>query len=97
MMGWGHHMSAGGWIFSIGAMLIVLGLVVAAIGWLIAARGGRAGSTATASSSARETLDRRLASGELRVEQYEQLRAALSDGRAATPDPRPPHPAGTPV
>lgn len=92
-MYWGHHMSAGGWIFSVAATLIVIGLVVAAIVWLV---GGRGGSTATA-ASAREILDRRLASGELRVEQYEQLRAALSDGQAAAPDPRPPHPAGTPV
>jgi uncharacterized membrane protein len=96
MMYWGHHMSAGGWIFSVVATLIVIWLLVAAIVWLNSALGGRGGSTATA-SSAREILDRRLASGELRVEQYEQLRAGLSDAQAATPDPQPPHPAGAPV
>ena len=96
MMYWGHHMTTGGWIFSVVATLIVIGLVVAAIVRLTPAPGGRRGATA-APSPAREILDRRLASGELSVEQYKELRAALLDGRAATPDARLPHPAGTPV
>jgi uncharacterized membrane protein len=95
-MYWGHHMSTGGWFFSVVATLIVIGLLVAAIVRLTSGLGGRGGSTATV-SSAREILDRRLASGELRVEHYEQLRAALSDGQAATPDPQPPSPGGTTV
>ena len=94
MMYWGHHMTTGGWILSVVATLIVIGLVVAAIVRLTSARG----DAAAASLSAREILDRRLAGGELSVEQYEQLRAALLDSRAATPEAqRPQHPAGTPV
>jgi uncharacterized membrane protein len=89
-------MSTGGWFFSVVATLIVIGLLVAAIVRLTSGLGGRGGSTATVSST-REILDRRLASGELRVEQYEQLRAALSDGQAATPDPQPPSPGRTTV
>jgi uncharacterized membrane protein len=96
MMYFGHHMSTGGWVFSIFATLIVIGLVVAAIVWLVSALGGRAGAAASA-SSAREILDRRLASGELPLEQYEQLCAALSDGHAPTPAPQPPGPVGAPV
>lgn len=96
MMYWGHHMTTGGWIFSVVATLIVIGLVVAAIVRLTSAPGGRGGAAA-APLSAREILDRRLASGELSVEQYEQRRAALLDSRAPTPDAQQPqHRAGTP-
>jgi putative membrane protein len=99
MMYWGSHMSAGGWIFSIFGTLIILGLIVAAIAWLIGDRGGQAvsgGVQAASGESAREVLDRRLASGELDLEQYNQLRAALVDGQATTPDARPPRPASMP-
>lgn len=95
MMYWGHHMTTGDWIFSVVGTLIVIALAVSAIVWLTSAVGDRGGATAAA-SSAREILDRRLASGELPVEQYEQLRATLCDGQAATPDPQPPRPASAP-
>jgi putative membrane protein len=90
MMYWGNHMTTGGWIFSIFGTLIILGLIVAAIVWFIRDRGSQtaSGGTQTASGeSARAILDRRLARGELNLEQYNQLHATLADKQAKTPDP----------
>jgi|SRR5579871_4575154 len=94
MMYWGNHMGAGDWIFSILGTLIILALIVGLIVWLVSP-GSRSETGPTASrESAGEILDRRLASGELTVDQYRQLRAALDDS-ARTPDARPPRdPAG---
>jgi uncharacterized membrane protein len=95
MMSWGNHMGTGGWIFSILGTLIIIGLIVALIVWAASLRGDRSGSTTAADGSAREILDRRLASGELTAEQYEQLREAL-DAAPSTGDPRSAAPAGAP-
>jgi putative membrane protein len=94
MMYWGDHMSTGDWVFSLLGTLIVLALIVATIVWLVSTLSDRGRGTNASAPSAREILDRRLASGELTVEQYEQLREALSDGQSATRDPQPPRPAG---
>jgi uncharacterized membrane protein len=79
MMDWNGHMTAAGWILMIIWTLVIVGLIAGVIYWLVATR-----ETATQrpdSSShepgAQEILDRRLASGELTVEQYEQLHDAL--------------------
>ena len=96
MMYWGDHMGTGGWIFSILGTLIILGLVVGLIYWAVTASGQR-GNTATATEETpREILDRRLASGEITVDQYAQLREALSDAPSTTSDSRPRDPAGAP-
>ena len=102
-MYWGDHMSAGGWIFSILASLVFLALIVALIYWLLSATTGSS-NTARGDSreSAGEILDRRLASGELTVEQYRQMREALDTrGRSQAParashgpQPSPPRAAG---
>jgi uncharacterized membrane protein len=92
MMYWGSHMTTGGWIFSIFGTLIILGLIVAAISWLIRDRDSQTASN----ESAREILDRRLASSELSLEQYNEMRTTLADEQATTPDPRPPRPASAP-
>jgi putative membrane protein len=88
MMYWGNHMGTGSWIFSILATLIILALIVGLIIWLVSP--GRRSDTAPTASreSAGEILDRRLASGELTVEQYQQLRGAL-DHTAHTPGAQP--------
>ena len=96
MMYWGNHMGTGGWIFSILGTLIIIGLIVTLIVWAVSPRGDRSGSATGAGGSAREILDRRLASGELTAEQYEQLRETLGDAAASTADPRPRTPAGAP-
>ena len=96
MMYWGNHMGTGDWIFSILATLIVLGLVVGLIVWVVSPRGDRGGSAPATGESAREILDRRLACGELTVEQYSQLREALDDVPSTTSDSRHRDPAGAP-
>jgi uncharacterized membrane protein len=93
MMYWGNHMSTGGWIFSILGTLIILGLIVGVIVWAVSAASDRSSRDDSHSrASAREILDRRLASGELTAEQYEQLRDTLGDSPSATRDPQPPRP-----
>lgn len=86
MMYWNNHMTSGGWIFSILATVIILALLVAAVVWITrAVRIRRGPVTAT---SALEILDRRLASGEIKTDQYEQLRHALAarpESRSAVP------------
>ena len=96
MMYWGNHMGAGDWIFSIFGTLIILGLIVALIVWAVSPRGDRGSSAIAIKESPREILDRRLASGELTAEQYEQLRETLGDAGPSTGDPRPRTPAGAP-
>ena len=79
MMYWGNHMGTGDWVFSIFGTLIILALIVGLIVWLVSPS-SRSDTGPTASrESADEILDRRLASGELTVEQYQQLRGALDD------------------
>jgi putative membrane protein len=88
MMYWGNHMGTGSWIFSILGTLIILALIVGLIVWLVSPS-SRSDTGPTASrESADEILDRRLASGELTVDQYQQLRAALDDA-ARTSDAQP--------
>lgn len=94
MMYWGNHMGAGGWIFSILASLIFLALIGALIFWLLSATTSGGGNLTRTGSreSPKEILDRRLASGELTVEQYRHLHDTL-DGAgqpSAPPAPREP-------
>lgn len=96
MMYWGDHMGTSGWIFSILATLIILGLIVGVIVWAVSPRGGRDSGPSATGDSAREILDRRLASGEITVDQYARLREALSDAPSTTSDSRPRDPAGAP-
>ena len=79
---WGNHMTAGGWIFSILGTLIILALLVAATVWIVSQLGDRGGHRTSSALSAREILDRRLASGEIALDQYDRLREKL-DGRSA--------------
>lgn len=90
MMDWSGHMSTAGWIFSVLWTVIIIALVVVAVVWLVSALSERRDRGAAAGPTAREILDQRLASGELTVEQYEQLRDTLGDGRALTGSRKPP-------
>jgi uncharacterized membrane protein len=96
MMYWGNHMTTWDWIFSSLGTLILLALVIVAIVSFVSAPSDRRGSDAGSAASAREILDQRLASGELTVAQYEQLRATLTDAQSGTSDPRPPRPVSAP-
>jgi putative membrane protein len=95
MMYWGNSMGTGSWIFSILGTLIILALVVAAVAWLLSARRAPGGSSSTPGESAHEILNRRLASGELTAEQYQQLRDTLSDAPSSSFTRKPRRPAGT--
>ena len=92
---WGDHMGTGGWIFSIIATLIILAIIVGLIVWVVSPS-SRSGSAATAGESGHEILDRRLASGEINIEQYRQLRQELDASPSAPPSGRPPRAAGAP-
>jgi uncharacterized membrane protein len=96
MMYWGNQMNTGSWIFSILGTLIIIALIVGLIVWAISPRGGRDSSPNATGESAREVLGRRLASGEITLEQYSQLREALNGAASTTPDSRPKDPAGVP-
>jgi uncharacterized membrane protein len=94
MMYWGNHMGTGDWIFSILGTLIIIGLIVGLIYWAVSANSRSDTSPDATPESAREILDRRLAGGELTVEQYEQLRGALSNAQSGSSDARPRDPVG---
>jgi uncharacterized membrane protein len=89
-MMYGNHMGGGGWAVSIVASVIIVGLIAAATLWLVSSR--RASPQASA-GAAGEILDRRLASGEITSEQYEELRGTLG---SAPRDQHPPSPVGGP-
>ena len=74
---WGH-MGGGWWVMGIGIVLF-WALVVLGIIWVVREMSGRSGSTAgpPAPPEPLEVLDRRLAEGEIEVEEYEQRRRAL--------------------
>jgi uncharacterized membrane protein len=95
MMYWGNHMGTGDWIFSILGTLIIIGLIVGLIIWIVSPNSRSQSSPATG-ESAREILDRRLANGELTAQDYKQLREALNDAPATTPNSQPREPAGAP-
>ena len=91
MMDWNGHMTTGAWIFSIFGALIVLAVIV----WLFSTVGSRGAGGATSGSSAGEILDRRLAGGELTIEQHGQIHKALADkAPRSAPDLQPPQATG---
>jgi uncharacterized membrane protein len=74
MMSSYDHMSSGGWIISILVAVLILGLVVVAVVWTRRKLTDRQGGGSTGAPSAREILDRRLADGEIKTDQYVELR-----------------------
>jgi uncharacterized membrane protein len=86
-MYWGHHMDAGGWVFSILATIVFLALFVAVIVWA-AGTFARGQSQTPTHGSPREILDHRLASGKITTEQYDQLRKKLDSNPPSTTEQR---------
>jgi uncharacterized membrane protein len=79
-MMYGEHMGAGGWVLSVFVTLLVVALIIVAITWLVRTQsGGTPQIGDERHESAREVLDRRLASGEIGEDEYRHLRAALRD------------------
>jgi uncharacterized membrane protein len=89
----GNHMGAGGWVFMAIIMVVLLGLLVAFIVWLVGDQRRRPHRDHNvAGGSANDILDRRLATGEIGVQEYERLKASL-----ATPAVRPAPPTEPPT
>ncbi|MGI8714929.1 MAG: hypothetical protein ACR2NR_17470 [Solirubrobacteraceae bacterium] len=85
MMDYGGHMNTGGWVLTVLATLILVALAVGLVVWLVSSLTGRGVSGPVLRASAREILDRRLASGELTSEQYDALGEKLQDARPRRP------------
>ena len=81
-----HNMDTGAWVFMVLANIVIWGLIIAFIIWLVQDLRTRPYRHHAASgASAREILDRRLASGEINVEEYQQLIAALAEPAGEQP------------
>jgi putative membrane protein len=78
----GDHMDFdGGWWIVMGlGMILFWGLLVLGIVWLVRELSGRGPRAARSGSEALEILDRRLAEGEISIEEHEQRRKALLRG-----------------
>jgi uncharacterized membrane protein len=98
MMDWndhGEHMTTGGWIFMALGMLVLIVLVAALVMWLVSQQRKPDRSHVPPGMSARESLDHRLVSGEITMDQYDELRKKLDP--SAPPGAGPPAPpAATP-
>jgi len=69
-MGWHHDMGAGSWVL----MVLFWGLVVAGLVWLVVSTASRRPGR----SDALEILDRRLAEGEISVEEFRERHQAIA-------------------
>jgi uncharacterized membrane protein len=79
--------------------VIILALIAGAVAWLISALTSRSARApgVTSEGSAREILDRRLAKGELTLEQYRELRDEIGgEGPRSRREPLPPRTASAP-
>jgi uncharacterized membrane protein len=100
MMYWDGHMTAAGRAIAILWAVIILALIAGAFYRLLSelSRRNPREPAATGEGSARAILDRRLAMGELTVEQYKVLRATLEGETTVAADraPLPSRPASAP-
>jgi len=99
MMYWNGHMTTGGWIISILWTVIIFALIAGAVAWLTSELRGRNAVTPDTApeGSPREILDRRLAKGELTIEQYKELRETIGgEAVSSSREPLPSRPAGAP-
>jgi uncharacterized membrane protein len=84
MMYWGNHMTTGGWILSILGTLIIIGFIVGAIMWLASTARNPTDDRVSPTETAREVLDRRLASDEITPAHYDELRESLQESEASS-------------
>jgi uncharacterized membrane protein len=79
------HMGAGRWVFMALVAVVLLGLLAAFVVWLVRDQRQRPHRFHHfGGASALEILDRRLATGEIGIEEYERVKTSL-----ATPVPAP--------
>jgi len=75
----GNHMGAGRWIFMALIAIVLLGMLAAFIIWLVQDQRRRPHRDHhPVGGSANEILDRRLATGEISVQEYERVKASLA-------------------
>ncbi len=87
------HMGAGGWFFMALIGVVLLGLLAGFIVWLVQDQRRRPHRDHyLGGGSASEILDRRLATGEIGIQEYERLKASLATPAARRPssDTEPP-------
>jgi uncharacterized membrane protein len=90
MMYWNGHMTTAGWIIAVLWTVIIFALIAGGIYWFVNALSARTGGEQpqpSSEGSAREILDRRLAKGELTIDQYKQLRETLDAGPGSSEPP----------
>ncbi len=85
MMDWNDVGGSWGNGWMIGMMLVVLLISLGFGAWALVTLTRSDKRTPAATESARQILDRRLASGEIDQEQYQQLRRTLANGSQAAP------------
>jgi putative membrane protein len=84
-MFWHEHMNTGGWVFMVLGNIVIWALIFAFILWLAQDWRTRGRHRETSSGpSAREILDRRLASGEIDADEHQRVRSALGQPQAKT-------------
>ena len=93
----GDRMGAGAWVLMVLVGVVLVGLLVAFIVWVVRDQGRRSRYEAhietrstSVAGSASEILDRRLATGEISIEEYERVKdtlAARAPGPLATGPP----------
>ncbi len=88
----GNHMGAGGWVLMAIVMLVLLGSLVAFVVWLVGDQRRPHREHNAPGGSANEIRDRRLATGEIGLREYERSKASL-----ATPPVRPAPPIEPPT
>jgi uncharacterized membrane protein len=84
-------MGAAGWVLMAIVMVVLLGLLLAFIVWLLGDQWRRPRRDHyPVGGSASEILDRRLATGDISVQEYERLKASLAAPAGAPPPTEPP-------
>ena len=87
----GDHIGAGGWVFMALVCVVLIGLLVAFVVWLVHDQRRRPHiGHYVAGGSASEILDRRLATGEIGVQEYERLKASLAAPAVSATSPTKP-------
>ena len=74
----GDHMGAGAWVFVGLICIVVVGLLLAFVVWLVQEQRRLPHVSHYLSGTASEILDRRLAAGEISVQEYERVKASLA-------------------
>jgi putative membrane protein len=100
---WGmHDVGWGWWLVSAVAMFVVWTAVIYGVFWLVRDAGRRPAGPERRDESAEAVLNRRLAAGEISLEEYDRVRRALCGrgpaepkDRASVESPSPPSPSAS--